>query len=168
MLSWAERLTLWNQYEILKKLDPSNMKDYEANQEILSNGYEQYYSEINPSIYTETVSPEVTREVEEILNVFRAIKFSCQKLGYTPKSPWAEFEGFDANDDGPQYSFAKFVRRNLGKWDELSDRPDNSHSSFSLDHYRRMVRVWRLLGERYQLTAEEIEQIAEAELGPRS
>lgn len=162
MLTWAERLTLWNQYEILKHLNPDDTKEYETNQEILSHGYEQYYSEINPSIYENTTKREVSLEVEEILNVFRAIKFSCMKLGYKPKSHWAEFVGFDANDDGGQYGFAHFVRRTLGKWDELKDRPDNSHSSTSLDHYRAMLRTWRRLGEKYELMADEIEQIADA------
>lgn len=162
MLTWAERLALWNQYEILKRLDLENEKEYNTNQEILSNGYEQYYSELNPSIYQKTTPYEVSREVEQILNVFRAIKFSCMKLGYTPKSHWAEFEGFDGNDDGGQYGFAQFVRRTLGKWDELKDRPDNSHSSVSLAHYRRMLDTWRRLGEKYELTEAEIEEIAEA------
>ncbi|KQQ23736.1 hypothetical protein ASF53_05275 [Methylobacterium sp. Leaf123] len=99
--------------------------------------------------------------MEEILNVFRAIKFSSIKLGYKPKSPSAEFEGFDANDDGGQYAFARFVRRTLGKWDELKDCPDNSHSSVSLPHYRAMLRTWRRLGGKLELTEAEIE-IAEA------
>jgi uncharacterized protein YfbU (UPF0304 family) len=162
MLTWAERLTLWNQYEILKRLDPDNKKEYETSQEILSNGYEQYYSEINPSIYAETTPREVSREVEEILNVFRAIKFSCQKLGYKPKSRRADFEGFDGNDDGGHYGFARFVRRTLGKWEELKDCPDNSHSSMSLGHYRDMLKTWRRLGSKYELTEAEIEEIAEA------
>lgn len=162
MLTWAERLTLWNQYEILKRINPDDTKEYETNQEILSHGYEQYYSEINPSIYQETTKREVSREVEEILNVFRAIKFSCDKLGYKPKSHSALFEGFDGNDDGGQYSFARFVRRTLGKWEELKDRPDNSHSGSSLGHYRRMLATWRRLGEKYELTEAEIEEIAEA------
>lgn len=161
MLTWAERLALWNQYEILKHLNPDDRKEYETNQEILSHGYEQYYSELNPSIYEETTKQEVSREVEEILNVFRAIKFSCDRLSYKPKSHYAEFEGFDGNDDGGQYAFAKFVRRTLGKWSELEDQPDNSHSSTSLGHYRRMLRVWRRLGERYDLTEAEIEEVAE-------
>lgn len=162
MLTWAERLTLWNQYEILKRLNPDDTKEYETNQEILSNGYEQYYSEIDPSISEKTTKPDVSREVEEILEVFRAIKFSCKRLGYTPKSHWAEFEGFDANDGGGHYGFALFVRRTLGKWDELKDRPDNSHSATSLDHYRQMVRVWRRLDRSYELTTDQIEQIAVA------
>jgi len=162
MLTWAERLTLWNQYEILKRLNPDDTKEYETNQEILSNGYEQYYSEINPSIYEKTVKPEVSREVEDILSMFRAMKFSCQRLGHTPKSHSAEFEGFDGNDDGGQYGFAHFVRRTLGKWEELKDRPDNSHSSASLDRYRRMYETWQRLGGSYELTADQIEEIAES------
>ncbi|TDP48782.1 YfbU family protein [Zavarzinia compransoris] len=161
MLTWAERLTLWNQYEILKRINPDDTKEYETNQGILSNGYEQYYSEINPSIYAETTKREVSREVEEILNVFRAIKFSCLKLGYTPKSRYAEFEGFDGNEEGDQYGFAMFVRRTLGKWDELKDAPDNSHSNV-LERYRRMLATWHRLGEKYELTEAEIEEMAES------
>jgi uncharacterized protein YfbU (UPF0304 family) len=160
MLTWAERLTLWNQYEILKRLNPDDTKEYATSQEILSNGYEQYYSEINPSIYKEITPRDISREVEEILNVFRAIKFSCIKLGYTPHSRSAEFDGFDGNEEGDQYGFAIFVRRTLGKWDELKDRPDNSHSNV-VDRYRRMLAKWKQLGERYELTADEIEEIAE-------
>jgi len=163
VLTWSERLTLWNQYEILKKLDPDQVKEYEANQEILSCGYEQYYSELNASIVTETVNPSVSQEVQNILDVFRAIKFSCKKYKYTPKSTWAQFEGFDGNGDEGHYGFARFVRRTLGKWEELADRPDNSHSSASLGHYRAMVDVWNRLGRSFDLTPSQIEQIADAQ-----
>lgn len=164
MLTWAERLTLWNQYEILKKLDPDETKQYEINQEILSRGFVQYYPEMNPSIYPEdeTMPADLSREVEEFLTMFRAIKWSCDRLGYTPKSHNALFEGFDGNDSGGQFGFAKFVRRKLGKWEELADRPDNSHSMSSLDTYRRMLAKWRALGEKFELTEAEIEEIATA------
>jgi hypothetical protein len=162
MLTWAERLTLWNQYEILKKLDPGGAKEYDVNQEILASGYELYYPEINPSIYEKTVSAAVGEEVQDILNMFRALKFSCNSLGYKPKSHWAEFDGFDGNDAGGQYGFARFLRRTLGRWEELKDRPDNSHSGVSLDRYRRMLGTWHRLGQKYDLSADEIEQMAEA------
>ncbi|CAK7257262.1 MULTISPECIES: YfbU family protein [unclassified Shinella] len=162
MLTWAERLTLWNQYEILKRINPDDTKEYETNQEILSHGYEQWYPEINPSIYAETLKPEVSGEVIDILSMFRAIKHSCIRLGYTPKSSSAEFAGFDGNDDGGHYGFARFLRRTLGRWEELKDLPDNSHSSFSLNRYRRMHEAWQLRGGSHELTAEQIEEIAEA------
>lgn len=162
MLTWAERLTLWNQYEILKRLNPDDTKEYETNQEILSSGYEQYYSEINPSIYEKTLKAEVSGEVEDILSMFRALKYSCLRLKYTPKSRFAEFEGFDGNDGGGHYGFAQFVRRTLGKWEELKDRPDNSHSSVTLDRYRRMHSTWQRLGGSYELTEDQIEEIAES------
>ncbi len=162
MVTWTERLILWNQYEILKRLDPGDKEEYKIKQEILSNGYEQYYSEINLEIYPKTTDPGVSSEVEDILDLFRCIKFSCRRLGYTPKSKWAEFEGFDANNDGGHYGFAHFVRRTLGKWEELKDRPDNSHSSISLEYYRRMLRTWHRLDRKHELTEAEIEEIAEA------
>ena len=161
MMTRTERLVLWNQYEILKRLDPDNTKDYETNQEILSHGYEQYYSEVSHSIYAETMSEKVSREVEDILNVFRAIKVSCEKLGYTPKSNWAEFKGFDGNAAGGHYGFAMFVRRTLGLWDELKDAPDNSHGSVLAD-YQQMLATWRRLGKKNELTEAEIEEIAKS------
>ncbi|WP_243395673.1 YfbU family protein [Sphingomonas oleivorans] len=161
-LTQAERLSLWNQYEILKHVNPDDIKEYERNQEILSNGFELYYSELNPSIYESGVDEATCREVQEILNVFRAITFSCDRLKYTPKSYHAQFEGFDGNGSTGHYGFAQFLRRTLGLWDELADRPDNSHSSTSLNHYRAMVRAWDRLGGNYELDAAEIEQIADA------
>lgn len=160
MLSWAERLTLWNQYEILKRLNPESAKEYEKNQEIVSDGYEQFYADINPSINRETVKEDVSQEVLDILDMFRAINFSCDRLKYLPKGRNAEFDGFDGNAAGPHYGLARFVRKTLGLFEEMEGRPDNSHTSSSLGTYRRMMAEWQKLGKPHQLTAEQIEQIA--------
>jgi len=161
-LTTAERLMLWNQYEILKHLNKNNADDYSNKQEIISNGYEQFYSELLPMLYVNSVSPEETREVQDILDMFRAIDASCRKHGYKPKSHHAEFDGFDGNNDQPQYGFAHFVRRNLGHWGELKDRPDNSHSSVSLRQYRNMLQTWYRLDKSFDLTPGQIEMVAYA------
>jgi uncharacterized protein len=48
MLTKTERLLLWNQYEILKHLDPDEIKNYEKNQEILKIGLKSMYDDLNP------------------------------------------------------------------------------------------------------------------------
>lgn len=159
-LTRTERLTLWNQYEILKHVDKDGAEQYEQNQEILSSGFELFYSELNQSIYEDTVSEEVGREVQDILDMFRAIKFSSDKHGYTPASLFAQFDGFDGNESTGHYGFARFVRRQQERWDELSDRPDNSHSATSLPYYRNMLQRWRDLGRGFDLTPPQIEEIA--------
>lgn len=160
MLTRAERMMLYNQYEILKILDPDSAKNYEENQEIVSHGFEIFYGELNLAIYENTFSAEDAREVLDILSMFRAIKFSCDRLNYTPKSPWAKFEGFDANEGDGRYSFARFLRRTQGKFVEFADAPDNSHSSGSLGMYRRMLERWNALGEKYDMTEDQIEEVA--------
>lgn len=159
-LTHAERLALWNQYEILKHLDPEQASDYEQNQEIVSSGYELLYSELNPSVYADTISEEVGSEVHDILDMFRAIHFSSVKHGLTPSSSSARFEGFDGNESTGHHAYARFVRRSQGRWDELSDRPDNSHSSMSLPHYRDMLKRWEALGRPHDLTPAHIDEIA--------
>lgn len=161
-LTQADRVAIYNQLEILKLLDPSRTKEFDEQQEIVSYGYELFYSELNPMIAEGQISEAVCTEVLDILNLFRIMKFSARDLSYTPKSLWAEFEGFDANEPDGYHSFARFVRRTQGKFAELADQPDNSHSSASLPHYRSMLRTWQALGRPTKLTAEQIEQIADA------
>lgn len=161
MLSWSERLILWNQYEILKRLEPDSVGEYEVSQEIVARGYEQFYGDLNTLVEKEGVPFEVTAEVMEILDLFRAIKFSCKKLGYSPKSSYAKFDGFDGNNEAEHYAAAQFLRGPMRRWVELEDRPDNSHHMV-LPRYQRMVAAWNRQGREYDLTAKQIEEIAES------
>jgi len=158
MLTWAERLILWNQYEILKSTDPGNANYHEQNQEIVAHGFEQFYPALNQTISETPVSREITSEVMDILDMYRAIHNSCQTQKYAPKNSSALFSGFDGNHE-EQYAIAYFLRRTQGKWIELAARPDDSHSS-SVPHYRRMLSKWQVLGKKHFLTPEEIEDIA--------
>ncbi|MER8745894.1 YfbU family protein [Mesorhizobium sp. M1004] len=160
-LTQAQRVIIYNQLEILKTVDPARAAEYEEQQEIVSYGYELFYDQLNPMISEGHVDRETCDEVLEILNLFRLLEYSKKDLSYVPKSLGAQFEGFDANEPDGYYSFAKFVRRKQGKFTELSEWPDNSHSSSSLLHYRRMLQTWRALGKPTKLTPEQIEKIAD-------
>ena len=45
-LELKDRLILYNQYEILKRLDANKKEEYELNQIILFNGYKNHYDDI--------------------------------------------------------------------------------------------------------------------------
>ncbi|WCT75518.1 YfbU family protein [Sphingomonas naphthae] len=161
-LSQTERLILWNQYEILKGTNPEEIDIYEKNQEILSNGYELLYQDLNRSIDPDPLSAVVCMEVLDILSMYRAITFSSQRLKHEPTGLYAQFEGFDGNSSSGHYGFAKFVRRTEKRYEELEERPDNSHSGTSLAAYRAMLKVWESLGKNYKLAVSEIDSIVSA------
>lgn len=158
----TERVILYNQYEILKRLNSDQATYYEEKQAIVERGFEQFYSQLNESIQEGSIPRHVTEHVMNTLDMFRAIHNSAKRLGYTPKSPWATFQGYDGNETDGHYAAAQFLRRTQGKWSEQSAAPDNSHSSGSVGHYGRMLEVWESLGRKFDLTADEIEKIAEA------
>lgn len=160
MLSWAERLVLWNQYEILKTLQPTERKSYEERQEILECGYEQFYGDLHLGLGMDTVSPSETREVQDILEMYRALHGSCEKIDYKPTGFCAKFAGFDGNHEHPQFGIAQFLRRTRGLWSEFSDAPDNSHMP-TLPKYRLMIDRWQRLGRKHELSKSEIDEIIE-------
>ncbi len=139
-LTYSERLILSNQFEILKLLNPDQEHYYDQALEIVNSGLEYMYGEINPAVYKETTSAAISKEVVQILDMFRTLEFSCRKLGIKPTDIGADFQGFDANEGTGHYGFCHFMRRKLGRWDELKDYPDNSHSGASLPFYREMLK----------------------------
>lgn len=159
-LTFAERLILSNQFTILEKLDPDQAEYYSEAQEIVNRGYEYLYEEINPSVYETAVPHDVGKEVVDILDMFRALEFSCRDLSISARSLRVDFDGFDGNSNTGHFSLAKFFRRNKGNWDELKEYPDNSHSSGTLDRYRSMLDRWEKLDRKFELSEEEITEIA--------
>jgi uncharacterized protein YfbU (UPF0304 family) len=156
-----QRLALFNQYEILKQVDPDNREDYERNQEIVSSGFEGAYSWLAEHIY-DPVPAAVCEEVISILDMYRAFDNSQKSGGFSTTEHWAQFQGFDGNGGTGHYGFACFLLDKEGKWEELHDRPRNSHSRSTLDKYRSMLTEWKRAGERPDLSQAEIEAIARA------
>ena len=151
------RLLIWNQLEILKTLNPSDATNYESKQEIVASGYSSRYEEIFGQVTAEEASKEMQEEVKDILDMFRALSNATQS-GWVPSDPRrAKFEGFDANNDD-HYSFAGHLIDEAGLWPESAPNK-NSHSSATLDRYRRMLERWHKVVNRYKLTANEAEAI---------
>lgn len=159
-LSWAERLILWNQYEIMRgQAKPGDDTSYyDQSQKILEVGLQSRFSELGPHIDTEGISDDVYEEVAGILDMFSTLQSSARDLKYTPKSSLVEFRGFDGNNEGRHFTCASVLRKDMGLWGDLKHLPDNSHSMV-LDTYRRMFRNWNALGKKHQLSAVEIEDV---------
>ena len=68
-----ERLILINQYKILSKLCPDDSEHYNELREILEDGYEIFYSQIDEWI-SQDMSKSEGEFVLEILNLYRAIE----------------------------------------------------------------------------------------------
>lgn len=131
-----ERLTLVNQFEILKCLKPEESRYYEKKIEILEEGYTYHYDEIFGNLSPE-MSKEDSRFVLDLLNMYRDINFS--KSNYTKaqlseiKDLSTQYRGFDYNDDyeATLGFYAKFFIKELGRFQELIEDEDfdgfNSH-----------------------------------------
>ena len=155
----VQRQILWNQFEILKHLDPNQAKDYQLHQETLSGGYTEYYSTVLGCVAENDADANMQAETIDILNMFRALSNAMHR-GWKPKKPDnAVFQGFDGNHDD-HYSFAVYLLDKRNLFVESQGRPRNSHSSFTLQQYRRMVRDWKNSVDRWNLTDAEAELLA--------
>ncbi len=162
-LSKKDRLIIANQLKILAKLYPSESNEYENQRKAIESGYSLNYSGIFDSIYDE-ISKEECQEVIDILNMYRAITFSFQKLKdkVDIDEYYLKFQGFDGNNETDQYSYVCYFVIDLNRFQELKyglEYPDlNSHSPM-LEKYRKMLEVWKESYNKNQLTKEDIIKI---------
>ncbi len=132
-----ERLFLYNQYDILEKLDSDNGIDYKRYKDILLYGYEsEYYIFTN---FFSDVSTDICNEVINILNMFRTLYFSYKELENKEdiEEYKVTFQGFDGNEELEHYGFAKWYISD-GNFQEFSGVDMNSHYN-KLNYYRNML-----------------------------
>lgn len=106
------------------------------------------------------------REVLDILEMYRTMIFSQQKLGkseeLTEKS--VRFPGFDSNNEAKQHSYTRYLVIDLCRFPEIRNGtpyPDfNSHCKM-LPTYKIMLNIWNNLSDEYDLAANEIKKILE-------
>jgi uncharacterized protein YfbU (UPF0304 family) len=116
----------------------------------------------------EPVEKSVVDEVTEILDLYRALEPSYDKLDPTARAGieewWVRFPGFDGNNETEHMSVARFLINEMERWDEFKSHPMNSHSP-TLDRAREMVRRYESVrasigSSRRLLTADEIKNVA--------
>lgn len=147
-LTKKERLILYNQYEILKSINPEEAEDYEINQEILINGFKVNYENLIEGFEEET-SEEISNFVIDVLQMYRALNNSYDRLNDEGKEQIdlynISFKGFDGNHETDYYAYAKFYLNQLGRFEELKESEHfeiNSHRNM-FSNYRRMVSLWK-------------------------
>ena len=165
-LTKKERLMLYNQYEILKHLEPEEKEMYEINQKILSSGYKFDYDELIDFLDDET-SVEISEFVYDVLQMYRCINDSYDELSEEEKKEFkilnTKFAGFDGNEEYQYYSYASFLLEDLGKYEESYEGGKisvNSHRNM-LNKYTKMISKWKEVYEnRYgRLTLDQIKYI---------
>jgi uncharacterized protein YfbU (UPF0304 family) len=157
-LTRAERVLLANQYRLLEVLVPDESEYFAQRREIVQQGYAIHYSEIDQWFYEE-MSPEASREILDILNMFRALtNAASRKLSVGEK---LGFEGFDGNEESSEFGYVTFLVETLKRFTEINANKLNSHWPM-LGRYRAMLAEWRECKEKYELTQAEIDRIATA------
>lgn len=165
-LTRAERLILFNQYEILERLDPKREKRYSAAKEALSSGYELAYPWYMSHITDAPMSSESCREVLYILSMFDAVQVALRH-GTSLSEKEAEalrFIGFDGNDETEQMAFAIFLTEDENKFPSLETGSDgmNSHCPTML-RYRAMLHEWQEMGKPMTPTDDQLRRLAGAQ-----
>lgn len=169
-LSPKERLFLANQLRILEALYPQEAKDYAAWREAVEGGYSTHYADGAPWLGSELGEGDC-REVLDILNMFRALKYGYQELPDKTgiDSHRIKFPGFDGNNESEYLGYADYFINRLGRFQELKDSGDglNSHAPL-LESYRRMLAVWRRLENCHKLGKDQIQAILTAAIHPEN
>ena len=159
-----ERLILINQYKILSKLCPDDSEHYNELREILEDGYEIFYSQIDEWI-SQDMSKSEGEFVLEILNLYRAIedyKRMSKDQEIINKS-YSYFRGFDGNNEGQYMQFSRFLINKQNKFSEQKDylrKNDNLNSHTPMiSIYKRMLSKWKHIGKPWNLSAQHINDI---------
>lgn len=162
-LNEKDRLIISNQLKILERLYPEEAAYYAQHRKAVEHGYRLHYAWLIEHFYEE-MTEEECREVLSVLDMYRAITLSFQKLEDKTgiDEPQVRFRGFDGNNEGKQFSYAQYFIVDLGRFDELkydSKYPDfNSHMPM-LGKYRRMLSAWMGYENRFQLDRTQLLQV---------
>lgn len=156
MFSFAERLVLFNQYEILKKLDPDKTDLYERHQEVVEKGFESLYEDLG--ISATTLSKAAAQEMDDILALFRAIKASSSPGSRSNSTRNTQFVGFGPSQPNKHFAYADFLSNILKFPQDISNRADN-RPELQLEKYRTMLKRWNEMGRKNELSADQIEHL---------
>ena len=156
-LTEVERLILHNQYEILKRIDPRQEKDYQVLLHCLYNGYDEDFDQLLPH-FEEPIDTLVRTRVRQILEMFRGLTHALH--GKTVSALAVTFAGFDGNEETEYYAYARFLLEDLGLWRESRRDDYNTHYPV-LPDYLKMLELWERVSNKIELRPEEIEQLVE-------
>lgn len=139
-LTKVERLILWNQYEIRKRLDPKQTEHCETVQDALQSGYEAIYEHVLERMSDEEISIHDAQFVYDVFDMYDAFNRFEGTSGVIIDNYMAKFRGFDGHGD--LVGFARFNVKTLDRWKWLNIEEFDAH--FPIEPtYRRMLEVWK-------------------------
>jgi uncharacterized protein YfbU (UPF0304 family) len=157
-LSRTERLLLRNQHEILSRIGKHDEEQNQLAVQVLELGYERYYREHLSIVADAPADPAVGQLVLDVLNMYDALqRYLADKKDETlGAKPFAQFQGFDGNDEAEYLEFATFIfeTKKLYAYLRPNGAQDALNSHFwTLSTYRKMVRVWTEVANKGKLNA---------------
>jgi uncharacterized protein YfbU (UPF0304 family) len=161
-LSKFERRLLANQYHILRLLDQSNADHYQKMQEALENGYASVYETLPYETINDVLPADESTLVIDAMDMYSAIQRSYDALDDKTgiEEERTKFPGFDSDFELAQLGYARFIVEWEGRFTHLKAHSEDfmGHTPM-MDQYRRMTDVWKLAGNRYELTRDDITAI---------
>ncbi len=127
--------------------------------------------------FAEDDTPEVVKEVLDILDMWSVIEASYAELSADEKEQLAskaepfgkepKFRGFDGNNESEYMSTASFLVNKLDRFEEFKGRYFNSHSRV-VDVYRRMLPAFDEVMSQtgFPLGVEQIASVLKAQIHP--
>lgn len=167
-LSKQERLFLYNQYDILERLNPEEAETYRNYKTILQNGYKLHYSDM-VEWFSDEMSEEASELVIDVLDMYSALLNSYENLqdkeGVDERR--ITFPGFDGNHETTYLGYTRFFLNDLERFSELRQTGHGGYNSHRqmVPKYRDMVDMWKLKDPELRfsnLTKEEINEIINA------
>ncbi len=114
---------------------------------------------------------EVEQEIQDVLSMYRHIQYSLDALSEEEKEKlrssakinpqYFRFEGFDLNDYSNEKHF--FILKkwiNEGEYPELKNRYLNSHSSQTINGYRKMIEIYGSINKDANISLEQLTELA--------
>ena len=149
-LTPQEKLILHNQFEILKHVNPDDFSRYQEKQEILEIGSDTDCEELFN--FLNGTPNEVASEVWDILDMFKALTFSYDKLSDVAdlKREDVLFSGFDGNEECSYYIYAQWLIEERNKYQEFATCEVNSHCN-RLDVYRKMMGIYNTVKQKHEI-----------------
>lgn len=115
----------------------------------------------------DTFSPQRSKEIVDILDMYRFITFGLKKLpaGHELQNHFhAKFPGFDGNNEGAEMIYVEYFIDKSDRFTELKANGYNPHSPM-LGKYRSMLEAWHAMGDYSagaELSEEQIRTLLEA------
>ncbi len=160
-LTRMERLIISNQLKILESLYPQEEEYYANQRKAIENGYKLHYDSIFVNISKDEMSEEDCQEILNILDMYRAITFSYEKL--SDKNGINEedivFKGFDGHNETNKYLYTNYFIFDLKRFDELKygqEFPDFSSHVEMLDTYKKMLNIWNKYPNKHNIDKNQI------------